>query len=203
MAIERRLSALARLALAAGLLGMVLGGLGAQSAATPITEQNWINHPLIKEIRVLFNETEQSITARRLVRIPLESQDAQAWGLDTHHVRKLSVQTGGEDSAISYDHYYDPAGTLRFAFVRANAVNGTSVEYRIYFNERGERIWDNRKHTAGPGYTFPDLIPVEWLVTDSLSLSVVLSKRTVFADTFRGASGKSPPHGGLLPEAQS
>jgi hypothetical protein len=175
MAIERRLSIAARLGLAAGLLCLALCGLWSQAAttATPLTDQNWINHPLITEIRVLFSETEQAITAKRLVKIRLEREDAQAWGLDARHVRKLSFQTGGEDSAISYDHYYDPAGTLRFVFVRANAINGTLVEYRIYFDERGQRIWDNRKQTAGPGYTFPDLIPVEWLVTDPLSLSVV------------------------------
>lgn len=171
MAIER--GVIRRIRRAGWMLVLVLwaaAGLAAQAKANdPITERNWIDHPLIKEIRVLFTETEQAITAKRLVRTSSDEYN-QSWGLDAGHTRKLSQQRGGEDSVLAYDHYYDPAGTLRFVFVRANAVNGTKVEYRIYFSERGQRIWENRKQTAGPGYTFPASIPDDWLVSDPYTI---------------------------------
>jgi hypothetical protein len=161
MAIERILGVLA-----AGLLLASGAALAAQTkAGDPITEKNWLEHPRIKEIRALFNETEQAITAKRMV-ILMEDEYQQAWGADAEHIRKLGQQRGGEDSAVSLDHYYDQAGILRFAFVRANAVNGTKVEYRIYFDERGMRLWHNYRKTAGPGYTFPEVCPDGWLVFD-------------------------------------
>jgi hypothetical protein len=161
MAIERIFAILAAsLLLASG------AALSAQSkAGDPINEKNWLEHPRIKEIRALFSDTEQAISAKRLVSL-MADEYQQAWGLDAEHIRKLSQQRGSEDSAVSLDHYYDPAGTLRFAFVRANAVNGTKIEYRVYFDERGKRLWHNCRKTAGPGYTFPEICPDDWLVFD-------------------------------------
>ena len=153
------------------LLSLAMWPLSAQtSLSDAITEKNWIDHPAIKEIRAIFTEVEQGIKAKRLIKLSIGPAGVQAWGLDEGHTRKLSLEHGSEDAMVLLDHYYDPAGVLRFVFGRANAVNGTQVEYRLYFNVRSELIWENRRQITGPGYTFPDQVPSEWLVADPYTL---------------------------------
>jgi hypothetical protein len=140
-----------------------------QSVTPPISTQNWLNHPAITEIRQLFAQTEDGIKTRVLAKLPVRDDSVAAWGLDAGHVRKSSQELGGEDSAAVVDRYYDQLGTLRFAFVRANAVNGSRSEYRIYFDRQGRRIWFDRRQAAGPGYPFPADFGDDWLKSDPLA----------------------------------
>jgi hypothetical protein len=50
--------------------------------------------------------------------------------------------------------------------VKAGAVNGASLEYRVYLSKAGERRWEERKELAGPGYAFPNRLPDAWLVKE-------------------------------------
>lgn len=166
----RRLSGLFLLA---GLLA-----LAPLAATEPITEKNWLNHPAIVEVRNLFNQIEKGIAEQHwsldsALYNPALIQDTCVWRDPAGVVRKVQTSLGGEDSAVTLDHYYDAAGALRFVFARAGAVNGTKVEYRVYFDARGRRIWDNRRQPAGPGYSFPAVLPEDWLVyrPDSLYVS--------------------------------
>jgi len=62
---------------------------------------------------------------------------------------------GSGDSSVTWSHYYDIAGRLRFVLISAGAVNGTHVLHRIWFDETGERVREEQKRVEGPGYPFP------------------------------------------------
>jgi len=72
-------------------------------------------------------------------------------------------QGGSEDSSLTWEHYYDAAGHPRFILITGGAVNGTKLEHRIYFDEAGERIWEEQTYRKGPGYTFPEKWPADQL----------------------------------------
>lgn len=170
MHIDRRLAVLGLLGVGFCLLPQRAAAAEAGPGATPITDKNWQNHPLIKEIRSLVNQTDEAIKAKTLNDLTAAMGGWHAWGIDPGHVRKLRVVSKGDTETITYDHYYDPAEPLRFVFVQAQAANGTKVEYRIYFNSRVVRIWENRRETAGPGHPFPQTIPDEQLVLNPYAL---------------------------------
>jgi hypothetical protein len=58
-------------------------------------------------------------------------------------------------------------GRLRFLFVKGGAVNDSAVELRIYFDEEGKRLWEDRKLVKGPGYTFINPWPDELIARDA------------------------------------
>jgi hypothetical protein len=83
-------------------------------------------------------------------------------------VRFYRNEGGSEDSALTWEHYYDEGGRLRFVFITGGAVNGSKLEHRIYFDETGKRIWEDQVYKKGPGYTFPEVWPDEQLqITDA------------------------------------
>jgi hypothetical protein len=59
---------------------------------------------------------------------------------------------------LTFRHYYDDAGRLRFVFVTGGAINGSRMEERIYLDQRGKLLRDDRKWTEGPGYPFVDFV---------------------------------------------
>jgi hypothetical protein len=140
----------------------------------PVTAENWLNHPKTKAVRNIYKSVEDGISSerfkveRRVFAYCKPYADTSrvinisAGGL----VRKYHYEGGSDDSAIKVSHYYDDRGTLRFVFARAGAVNDTVVEYRIYFDEAGERFWHDDRLVAGPGYTFPSIWPEEWLIRE-------------------------------------
>lgn len=70
--------------------------------------------------------------------------------------RLYEHQAGSDDSAITWAFYYDSQARLRFVFITGGAVNGTSIEHRMWFAEDGRRLKEEHKLVNGPGYTFPD-----------------------------------------------
>jgi hypothetical protein len=82
--------------------------------------------------------------------------------IDDKGIARSYVKEGGsDDSALTWEHYYDSAGRLRFVFITGGAVNGSELEHRIYFDEAGQRIREEQKYVKGPGYTFPEKWPDE------------------------------------------
>lgn len=75
-------------------------------------------------------------------------------------VRRYERQAGTEDYLLTFQHYYDESGRLRFVYIIGGAVNGTRIHHRIYFDEAGKRIWEAHKQLKGPGkvglFDFPD-----------------------------------------------
>lgn len=158
------LMAMAMLLLAAPAFGAV--------ESDPVTADNWQNHPKTKAVRNIYKSVEDGISSERFKpeRRIFEYCEPYADILRVINtipdglVRKYQYEGGSDDSAIKVSHYYDDRGTLRFVFARAGAMNDTVVEYRIYFDEAGERFWHDHRLVAGPGYTFPLIWPEEWLI---------------------------------------
>lgn len=160
--------------------GRLASGAGEAGAAAQrageITEANWQQHPKIREVRRLVNSVDAGLkkgvfkTSKRefescgdqyytLRRIAHDSKGAAVWYEEYYE---------GEDRSYGYFHYYDSSGQLRFVFASARAANGTRAEHRIYFDETGERIWEDDRLLKGPGCPgcFPDPYPAEALAFD-------------------------------------
>ncbi|MFN2513081.1 MAG: hypothetical protein ABR568_16870 [Pyrinomonadaceae bacterium] len=132
-----------------------------------LTEANWEQHPEIKAVRRLVQLVNAGLrkaafkTSKRefeycepyedtLRRISVDSRGV---------VRRYEKQAGSEDSSLTWQHYYDDSGRLRFVFISGAAVNGANLEHRIYFDESGQRIWEGHKYLKGPEYSFPEVWP--------------------------------------------
>jgi hypothetical protein len=146
-------------------------GPSSQESGGAVTKANWQRHPKIKAIRALVQSVKNDISRRSLTtkkRVfeycePYEDT-ARVIGTDSRgRVRFYQKEGGSEDSALKWEHYYDVAGRLRFVFITGGAVNGTQLEHRIYFDEQGKRVWEERTFKKGPGYTFPEVWPEEQL----------------------------------------
>lgn len=140
-------------------------------AEEPITDSNWRNHPAIVEIRGLYDDVQKRLAAGELIETVREFGNCNPLPIaHTRHVdargviRHYLVDAGSEDSAYRIHHYYDAEGRLRFVFIDAGAVNGTLIEYRIYLDAAGRRLWEDRRLLEGPGYTFPSPWPEDMLV---------------------------------------
>ena len=144
-------------------------------ATPPITEENWREHPAIREIRRVFQdveslrETERLRSKQRTFADCLAYKDDLSRTLYTDPVgmpRLYTRQAGSEDSAITIKAYYDGRARLRFVLADAGAVNATSIRIRVYFDEAGKPLWENREVIAGPGYPFPSPWPDRWTARD-------------------------------------
>lgn len=129
-------------------------------AQDSINEKNWVNHPAIKEVRTIVNGVHDAIQNGELKR----HQKTYEYCSPNHDTLRMKYEDkegkvmqymfsgGTEDSAADFIHYYDGSGTVRFILKKAAAVNGTEIEVRIYFDERGKKIWTNIKTFKGAGW---------------------------------------------------
>jgi hypothetical protein len=123
---------------------------------TEITESNWRTHPRIKEIRQIVRAINRGLSKNSFKisrkefdcgeggdvrRVARDSRGAVTWYED---------YSEGQDSSSDFNYYYDSTGHLRFVIAFARAANGTREKLRLYFNESGKRIWQNRI-LQGPG----------------------------------------------------
>jgi hypothetical protein len=129
-----------------------------------ITKKNWQQHPEIKAARQIYQSIEAAISSKKLKRVARKFEYCQP-GEDslrilftdsTGEVSRYTVERGSDDSSITMNHYYDK-GSLRFVFITGGAVNGSKLEHRIYFDAKGNRIWEDHRYVKGPGYTFPSV----------------------------------------------
>ncbi|HKP36662.1 MAG TPA: hypothetical protein VJT71_07375 [Pyrinomonadaceae bacterium] len=136
-----------------------------------ITGTNWRQHPKIKAVRDIVAAVDAGMkrgvlkTSTRTFEYcePYEDTVRRSTVDSGKSVRRYDREGGSEDSSLTLRHYYDPQGRLRFVFITGGAVNGAQLEQRIYFDENGERIWEEHKYTKGPEYTFPEVWPDEQL----------------------------------------
>lgn len=148
---------------------LILFTLPFQGVGQEITENNWGNHPQITNIRQIYNEIEENIKSQLFESLKVDYEYDEPYDdtereyyLDSNQLIRKFVKFGGSgDSALKRSFYYDSKGNLIFFFAEGGAVNGTSIEHRIYFNNK-ERIWEIRKLITGPGWGFPD----PWIETD-------------------------------------
>jgi hypothetical protein len=141
-----------------------------------ITKVNWQQHPKIKAIRAIVQSVKtglsnKSFTIKKRAFEYCEPYEDTARTIATDSkgmVRFYQNEGGSDDSSLTWEHYYDEGGRLRFVFITGGAVNGSKLEHRIYFDETGKRIWEDQVYKKGPGYTFPEVWPDEQLqITDA------------------------------------
>ena len=141
--------------------------------AGKVTQGNWQQHPKIKMVRNIVDTVNAGLSKRAYKISERKFEYCEPYE-DT--LRKLAVdangivrmyekQAGSDDSSLTWKHYYDEVGRLRFVFISGGATNGTELEHRIYFDESGKRIWEDHKYVKGPGYTFPEVWPDDQLQT--------------------------------------
>jgi hypothetical protein len=146
---------------------------GQEAEEAKITRTNWQKHPQIREVRDIVNLINAGLSQGTL-KVSQRKFEYNEPYEDT--LRKIAVdprgvvrmyekQAGSEDSSLTWKHYYDDSGRLRFVLIMGGAVNGTQLEHRIYFDEGGKRLWEDHKYVKGPGYTFPEVWPGDQLQT--------------------------------------
>jgi len=141
-----------------------------------ITKANWQQHPKIKAIRAIVQSVKTGLSSKSFTIKKRAFEYCEPY-VDTARtiatdskgmVRFYQNEGGSDDSALTWEHYYDEGGRLRFVFITGGAVNGSKLEHRIYFDETGKRIWEAQVYRKGPGYTFPEVWPDEQLqITDA------------------------------------
>jgi hypothetical protein len=152
-----------------GLLSGAMCAVRAQEGA--ITSSNWRTHPSIKAVRDVVagvdagaNQKLFKVSTAKFEYCEPYEDTLRRMTVDSHGiVRMYEKQAGSDDSSLTWKHYYDDHGQLRFVFITGGAVNGSKLEHRIYFDEGGRRIWEDHKYVKGPGYTFPEVWPEDQL----------------------------------------
>ncbi|MEW6527093.1 MAG: hypothetical protein AB1444_10540 [Spirochaetota bacterium] len=144
------------------------------SDSQEINHKNWMHHPDIKKIRLIYEEVESKIKNKNLKILkksfdyiqPYKPTQKIIYYDNNNTVRKYIEEAGSEDSSLTFNYYYDHNKILRFVFITGGAVNGTKLEHRIYFDDNAKKIWEIQKFTHGPGYTFPKVWPADELIFD-------------------------------------
>lgn len=134
--------------------------------APPPTQEDWLSHPEVQAIKRIVERHEAGIKTGRWTRREVDVCSiarghpyalARRSDLDEKgRIRKYTEISGTDDSAYKLEHHFDEQGRLRFCLATAGAVNGASLEVRLYFTEDGARLWLDRR-TSEEKYTFlPD-----------------------------------------------
>ncbi|MEI8270844.1 MAG: hypothetical protein WCG45_05770, partial [bacterium] len=92
-------------------------------------------------------------------------------------VLKYVKEIGGEDSALTFNFYYNKNGKLAYTLITGGAYNGLDEEYqpisselehKIYFSEEGNKIKESHVITKGPGYSWTEVWPENEIILDPL-----------------------------------
>lgn len=134
-----------------------------------ITAANWPRHPKILQVRAIVNSIDAGIKKGSFKISKREFEYCESYedtmrkmAVDSRGVvRRYENEAGSDDSMLTWRHYYDQLGHLRFVFISGGAANGAQLEHRIYFDESGKRLWEEHKYVKGPGYTWPEVWPEE------------------------------------------
>jgi hypothetical protein len=132
-----------------------------------ITAANWQQQPKIRTVRSVVESVTNGLSKQDLKVSKREFEYCESYedtlrriAVDSKGtVRYYEKQGGSDDSSLTFKHYYDESGQLRFVFIKGGAVNGAVLEHRIYLDEKGNRIWEEHKYLKGPEYFFPEVWP--------------------------------------------
>jgi len=146
---------------------------GQEAEEAKVSRTNWQQHPEIRQVRAIVNLINADLSQGALkvsernfeYNEPYEDTFRKMAVDSKGIVRMYEKQGGSEDSSLTWKHYYDEAGRLRFVLITGGAVNGAQLEHRIYFDEGGKRLWEDHKYVKGPEYTFPEVWPDDQLQT--------------------------------------
>ncbi|MBI5509358.1 MAG: hypothetical protein HY903_11455 [Deltaproteobacteria bacterium] len=145
-------------------------------AAAPITDDNWRQHPVVRDVRRVQDEVESLRDMARLKRkrrtfdscTRFQDDISRTLYTDRGGVPRLYTRSAvSDDTAVNIKGYYDAKARLRYLLVDAGAANATAMRIRIYFDTDGQRLWETRELFTGPGYPFPDPWPDKWIARDA------------------------------------
>lgn len=160
-----------------------------------VTGRNWQRHPKIRAVRAIVEGVKAgmsrrafTVSTRRFDYCEPYEDALRRLAVDGGgRVRYYEKQAGSDDSALTWEHYYDEAGRLRFVFIKGGAANGARLEHRIYFDETGRRIREEQRYRTRMHYTFPETWPDEQLqLTDARSAFAAPSP----CPEIKGSAGK-------------
>jgi hypothetical protein len=174
---------LPRAATARAVAGNESTASGQEAEEAKVSGTNWQQHPQIREVRAIVNLINAGLSqgALKVSERKFEYEEPyedtlRKMAVDSKGiVRMYEKQGGSEDSALTWKHYYDEAGRLRFVLITGGAINGAKLEHRIYFDEGGKRLWEDHKYVRGPGYTFPEVWPDDQLQTKDPAIAFAAS----------------------------
>ena len=137
---------------------LLIGAPEVLHAQGTIPAARWSSHPAIRAVRAIVQDIDRH--PERFVRrsdsatcgFPYISVTAELYSDSAGLVRKYHLASGHDDSAGDATYYYDAHGLVRFAFTTQNAVNGTRLEQRAYFDSTGVLLRRASRRLAGPGY---------------------------------------------------
>lgn len=129
--------------------------------AEPITKQNWISHPKIKEIRLLFKQINEkaywSEYTKKSKQCELHKGAVIISGefhTDSNGIIRLYKIDGGTgDSTSQAEYYYSDKGKLRFSFLVRKSFNGHHSETRTYFDKLGNELYSDYRLLKKPEYS--------------------------------------------------
>src|ERR1041385_6924121 len=115
-----------------------------------ITASNWQRHPKILQVRAVVNSIDAGIkkgsfkvSKREFEYCDSYEDTMRKMAVDSKGVvRRYENEAGSDDSMLTWQNYYDQLGHLPFVFISGGAANGAQLEYRIYFDGRGKRLWE-------------------------------------------------------------
>ena len=117
---------------------------------TKITEANWRSHAQIKAVDRLVKSVDLGLKNHSF-KSASRDLDCGDWTTvkriardSSRTIRWYDDYSAGQDSSTDVRHYYDAGGRLRFVIAFARSANGTREQLRLYFDESGKRIWQNR-----------------------------------------------------------
>jgi len=134
-----------------------------------ITKANWQQHPKIKAVRGIVESVNDGLKSGTLKvserKLDVCEEIVRKLAVDSDGVvRRYEKQWEAEDLKLTFEHYYDEAGRLRFVFISGwiypGPVKGSKLEHRIYLDETGKRIWEQNKFVEGPGAPAQDFMKV-------------------------------------------
>jgi hypothetical protein len=113
------------------------------AAESTITEENWINHPNILEIRNIYNDIEKQINEENYDRLMFRSSGVEydIWWDKSFIVRKIQRVISSGGSGNINGAYYDSEGALRFFLNKFRSDGDEEVRGRYYFSKSGEVVY--------------------------------------------------------------
>ena len=95
------------------------------------------SHPEVVAVRVIYQAIQgghHTNTEKRFEYCDPNEDTLRSLNVDSNgRARKYVVSGGSEDSAASWEYYYDKQGAVRFVFLKAASVSGSAMEHRVYY----------------------------------------------------------------------
>lgn len=158
-------------------LSPILPALGSPK----ITAKNWMRHPEVRKVRAIYGGVRKKLDRKELVKSVREIKGCEShpgrgplWAIQKtlytegkKRVRLYITRISEGGIATDVEYYFDLKGRLRFIFAIYTYIPSESqVQFRVYYDARGKRIWENRRHVKGRKFVTPRQNPFYYHLGD-------------------------------------